>query len=345
MAKKNYFDFSQFDEVGDAMDLFANTIRNAFEFDALAGKDTFNAVVLTQPIPMDESQIASFIQTKQNDEKQSADDDIPRFTFKARILGQQSPHLFLPDPCDITIAKEIQEQQNIQDVIDMHTTVIAINAVDRPALGDVVKIKIDQGTFSINPQTAEYVGLVTNSPSAINNILGSQRGECKQTLENTFAGYNGSVVQGGKPIRDLSRLDKQFRQIVETLVQKLKNRGFTPYVAETFRTPDRQRFLYNIGQSKIESGGMHEKGLAVDIIDGRPHEDGKGIVGWGSYEEEAKKNGIEPTEADKKATKDANEFFDALGQEARELNLVWGGDWKTFIDKPHVEMSERSEDA
>ena len=61
MAKKNYFDFSLFDEVGDAMDLFANNIRNSFQFDALAGKDLFDAVVLTQPIPMSEGEIAAFV--------------------------------------------------------------------------------------------------------------------------------------------------------------------------------------------------------------------------------------------------------------------------------------------
>jgi hypothetical protein len=42
MPKKNYFDFSLFDEVGDAMDLFANTIRNAFEYDSIGGKYEFD---------------------------------------------------------------------------------------------------------------------------------------------------------------------------------------------------------------------------------------------------------------------------------------------------------------
>ena len=50
MAKKTYLDFSLFDEVGDAMDLFGNLIRNSFEYDAFAGKDLLLAFVQTQKV-------------------------------------------------------------------------------------------------------------------------------------------------------------------------------------------------------------------------------------------------------------------------------------------------------
>lgn len=193
MPKKNYFDFSLFDEVGDAMDLFANTVRNAFEFDALAGKDIFNAVVLTHPIPMDIGQISSFVTPSEKE----IEDDIPRFTFKARIVGPNSPHLFLPDPCNQATAKEIQQQQNIQNIIDMHTTVIANNATEKPSIGNIVRIRIEQGTFSVNPQTAEYVGLLTADSDAVNNLLKfqSQADECKTTLNDLFNNsYTGASV-------------------------------------------------------------------------------------------------------------------------------------------------------
>ena len=67
MAKKTYLDFSLFDEIGDAMDLFGNLIRNSFEYDAFAGKDEFPAIVLTPPVPMDVSQIDAFL-PKSDDE-------------------------------------------------------------------------------------------------------------------------------------------------------------------------------------------------------------------------------------------------------------------------------------
>ena len=221
MAKKNYFDFSLFDEVGDAMDLFANNIRNAFEFDAFAGKDLFEAVVLTQPIPMSEGQIAAFVVRQEigldtgttignlfkgenaddkirNYVKTMVNDDIPRFTFKARIIGLDSPHLFLPDPCNMEVVKDSKQQRNIQDIIDMHTTVIANNATSTPKIGDLVKIRIEQGTFSVNPQNAQYVELITSESKAVKNTLArgntALEENCADLIREAFGDYSGQTV-------------------------------------------------------------------------------------------------------------------------------------------------------
>ena len=220
MAKKTYLDFSLFDEVGDAMDLFGNLIRNSFEYDSFSGKDEFPAIVLTPPVPMDVNQIAAFLpnkkdvdQTRSDDrnlvqrgadllddlvetdeEEQLAklssiiEDKIPKFTFKARIIGPNSPHQFLPDPCDQQVLKDLKQQQNAQDIFDMHTTVIAIGATEKPSLGDIVTIKLDGGTFSYNLQTATFVRLVTSEEGAIKNLLASQKNECKAGLNSLFAG-------------------------------------------------------------------------------------------------------------------------------------------------------------
>lgn len=373
MAKKTYLDFSLFDEVGDAMDLFGNLIRNSFEYDSFAGKDEFAAIVITPPVPMDVNQIDVFLPNKKDadptrsddrsffqktvdvlddlvdtDEEQQiarlssmVEDKIPKFTFKARIIGPNSPHQFLPDPCNQQVLRDLKQQQNAQDIFDMHTTVIAIGATEKPSLGDVVSIKLEGGSFSYNLQTATFVRLISSEDQTIRNLLGSQKNECKTGLNNLFAGgFNGATLEGGKPIRDLSRLEPTFKQKIDNLIKALKKQGFKPYINETFRTPERQAFLFSIKATKIETGGMHEKGLAVDIIDGRPHPDKKKlIVGWGSYESDANKKGKEPTPGDIKATQMANEFFTALGVEASKQGLVWGGSWKTFIDKPHVEES------
>jgi peptidoglycan L-alanyl-D-glutamate endopeptidase CwlK len=33
------------------------------------------------------------------------------------------------------------------------------------------------------------------------------------------------------------------------------------------------------------------------------------------------------------------EVWAKLGKEADKLDLVWGGNWKKFLDKPHVQLS------
>lgn len=208
MAKKTYLDFSLFDEVGDAMDLFGNLIRNSFEYDSFSGKDEFPAIVLTPPVPMDVSQIAAFLPKEDNDD---SEDKIPKFTFKARIIGPNSPHQFLPDPCDQQVLKDLKQQQNAQDIFDMHTTVIAIGATEKPSLGDIVTIKLDGGTFSYNLQTATFVRLVTSEEGAIKNLLASQKNECKAGLDSLFAG--GFVGKSVGP--DSSKVRTSFPGICE----------------------------------------------------------------------------------------------------------------------------------
>lgn len=40
------------------------------------------------------------------------------------------------------------------------------------------------------------------------------------------------------------------------------------------------------------------------------------------------------------ASVSARPIWIALGVAAREQGLVWGGDWKGFVDKPHVELPD-----
>ena len=51
-AIKTFFDSTDFDEVGDSMDLWWATIQDAFDFDALKDKTIFLAKVITPPVPL-----------------------------------------------------------------------------------------------------------------------------------------------------------------------------------------------------------------------------------------------------------------------------------------------------
>ncbi len=197
MPKKNYFDFSLFDEVGDAMDLFANTIRKSFKYDSFEGLYEFDAIALTQPIPMSLSEIDVFLKKKENSDTENSfpdSDKIPKFTFKARVIGPNSPHIFLPDPCDIEVVGTLGQQQRVQDIIDLHTTVIASNATEKPKKGSIVKIRFDPGTFKLNTQTAEFVSLRSNNSQAISNILASQAKECGKGALNAFESFIGQKI-------------------------------------------------------------------------------------------------------------------------------------------------------
>lgn len=87
-------------------------------------------------------------------------------------------------------------------------------------------------------------------------------------------------------------------------------------VLEGIRSDARQLQLYNAGASQLKSGGRHQTGHAVDL---------GAMVGnkvrwdWPLYRKIAV----------------------AMKSAAAELgvDLRWGGDWKSFPDGPHFELS------
>lgn len=174
---------------------------------------------------------------------------------------------------------------------------------------------------------------------------------------DTLVGIAGALLlfllwRGGKMVSDsierqdsLELLQSSFRGQVQKLIQALQAQGYEPWVYETRRTASRQNWLYASGRTRpgaivtnVDSSGYpgkgHGAGLAVDIIDGRPHPTRSGQkVGWGSWTGDA---------GDAEAKRMADAFFDALGSEAEKLGLVWGGDWTLAgggSDRPHVQAA------
>ena len=122
-----------------------------------------------------------------------------------------------------------------------------------------------------------------------------------------------------RSLDNLKNVDERLIRICNELIKRI---DFT--VIEGFRTPERQKELYDKGFSKID--GISKKGkhnyspsLAIDII---PY-----------------KKGHNPFDG----SKESDIMFDNLAKEfkqvAKELgiNITWGGDWK-FIDKPHFQI-------
>jgi hypothetical protein len=156
--RKNYFSFLDFNYADGAIDLFQNTIRGAFEFDALTG-DVFQAVVLTEPTPIVKD-IGSL--TSVTARSFGSDGNNQKFSFRVRILGSNSPHQFLPDPCDLADSTSDFTSDKIFNLIQSHTQVILYdNSTERrPKTGDVVNIKLERTGHSYNLARAkQYIGI------------------------------------------------------------------------------------------------------------------------------------------------------------------------------------------
>jgi peptidoglycan L-alanyl-D-glutamate endopeptidase CwlK len=109
-------------------------------------------------------------------------------------------------------------------------------------------------------------------------------------------------------------LGKRIRDLIDAFAQ----RGTQVEVVQGLRTFAEQDALYAQGRSKPgprvtnARGGQsnHNYGLAVDLC---PFVNGKPDF-------------------------TANATFVAIGAEAVKRGLEWGGNWKKFIDKPHVQL-------
>jgi hypothetical protein len=111
-------------------------------------------------------------------------------------------------------------------------------------------------------------------------------------------------------INDLRTLLPAFRPAVERVLDGLRDDGHEPLVWETRRDLKRAAMLKKRGASKSGKKSLHTLDAAVDIICGRHY--------WACDDHGCS-------------------FFDDLGDEVRDEGLVWGGNWRTFVDEPHVQ--------
>ena len=132
---------------------------------------------------------------------------------------------------------------------------------------------------------------------------------------------SGAMTKGcrqGGTSKSMGDLDPAFAKKIETLIKRMRGRGFQAKVGGTWRSAACQLEKFCMGRSaKTSPMGRHVSvtgsgkpmATAVDII----HQ-------TGAYK---------PPEGEK--------FWDELGKQARDLGLTWGGDWTSFKDRPHVQ--------
>jgi hypothetical protein len=122
--------------------------------------------------------------------------------------------------------------------------------------------------------------------------------------------------------KKLRSMAPSFRAKVEQVVAALKQRGLQPKIFYGWRSVAVQQKLFAAGKSTVKfsfHNGQTPGGVpyawAADIVDAR----------WGWKEP------------------DCMVFFKALGEEARKVGLVWGGDWEKFRDWAHIQGRQNSE--
>ncbi|MGL4362760.1 MAG: M15 family metallopeptidase [Cellulosilyticaceae bacterium] len=120
-------------------------------------------------------------------------------------------------------------------------------------------------------------------------------------------------------IRSLDKLHPKVKQLAEQLIQKCKEEGMDIGISETYRTVERQNYLYEQGRSRKgnivtnargeDKSSYHQWGLAFDIY-----------------------NNVKGDEYN-------SEVINKAGIIGEKLGLEWGGHWRSFKDGPHFQYT------
>ena len=140
--------------------------------------------------------------------------------------------------------------------------------------------------------------------------------------------YYGGFPEIGSDVvmRGIDKLHPELQVCVNKFLEECKNKGLDVCITETLRTQEEQEALYAQGRTKPGKIVTNCRGFQSSHC-------------WGvAFDFCRHVKGKEYDNSDK--------FFDKVGEIAKtifdntEYDLFWGGDFKTFVDKPHIEMKK-----
>jgi hypothetical protein len=208
MAKQSQL-FNDFDTPNGSYNLFQNAMRKAIDYDANIS-DIFEAKVLTRPT----------LVTKQPGSvrfKVAEEGKTETFAFMARILGTNSPHRFLEDPC------KIEDTENAESRSQMHTKVFmqTNSQSPLPEIGDVVKLKLERGSYgSFKTDRAEFVK---------EESKGKEDNKLKEQCVKVASKFETGDFQI-RPLDSYARIIPPSKQAIDNFLIKLKGSGhFTDF--------------------------------------------------------------------------------------------------------------------
>jgi len=150
MGKKKFISIEDFALPSQAVDLVKESIRGGIEYDAFGDRQVFTAIALTTSVPLTKVEATGYGAAFSGLNLGTG----MRHKFKARILDEDSPHQFLPDPC--ALAKTGNKNKTMS-AIQRHTDFIQINVKgDKVAAGDIVEVVMRKNVFSYDLQVGLF---------------------------------------------------------------------------------------------------------------------------------------------------------------------------------------------
>ena len=154
MSQKQKHYWSFFTDNNGSMDLYGKSFRKGMAHNSYKGRTVFKARALTDMFPLTANQLMAL------DGGSTGDGGTKRFAFKARIIGDNSPHSFLPDPCDPAYA---EDEDITYRVIAMHTTFISTNIIEGQPVtrGDIVLVEMEKSDQAYGLEYGRYINTLS----------------------------------------------------------------------------------------------------------------------------------------------------------------------------------------
>jgi len=178
---ETFLNKEDFTDAISAYDLYVGAVRNSLPFDTFEKQTSFRAVVLTRPIELARADLDTAFSPPE-----PGSNSISKFAFKGRIIDDNSPHQYLPNPC---VAKAVEglHDNGLLKIYAMHTTFISsddytVSAAGQPKAGDIVNVELDVNVNSYNLQFGRFISIASDTKGG-----GGSVGELSQACVNMEA--------------------------------------------------------------------------------------------------------------------------------------------------------------
>jgi hypothetical protein len=328
---KKPLSYLDLDRANPTATLFEKIFRDSVDYRKEID-DVFDAIVLTDPTLATkdaESALKNQLITipKEDPNKRTT------YIFIARIIGRDSPHLFLPDPLEFNVTNDEECKKRYHNLLQLHTKVTAngLSALELPAKGDTVQIRLAKGDYVYKTAFCnDYLGVIakaSSTPEVVEKLKADEEGakgafkknKPMPNIKPSATEYSGPLLvrrsdglltigkwnQGVTPANFWKDFIKRFQDYVSAKYPELglntQSNGATRDLASAAKTSNGARV----------SGSKHGAALALDLkINTKT---------YGSYAGYAETNPKLAT--DKKLTNAIIDFMKLTEQS----NLVWGG--------------------
>jgi len=239
---REYLDWSVFDTPGSAMELLENSVRKGVTYDAYGEQKVWKAMVLSPARRIDSTEGAGLGVAAKPD---SVAINSPMYRFKVRLLGENSPHMLIPDPCDLALNAD---PRYVEAIIEQHLDVVFVKSgqVDPPNRGDIILVEMQKNDMSYDLQKADFIRTIARNISAETFLSTKGCALTYDVFDDLDLYVDSPIPSGGgytefAPVSESIIISKEISNFIGELRKKLsKDQIRIVYITSGVRSPEAQ---------------------------------------------------------------------------------------------------------